>query len=370
MIKRMPFFLMFFLLALWACKSENNQAKNKSIPVRVLTLHPDSISIYAEVTGNLEAQHDALVLSKTSERLTEIRKPVGSAVQAGDIIAALNNTLLEQGMLQAQAALNSARARYQNVKSDYERYQRLYRAKAVSDQQWQTIKSSLEEAKAGLEQMEAAYAQAKERYWDSFIKAPFSGIVGSIYFDIGQMVGMGQPVAKIINPSLMKAKLYVPDLYLGKIEPEQCVQATFPALGKRTFDGRIVRIDPAIDPVSRTILAEAIFDNHDKTLTSGLYGLFKIKITQKKNTIIIPDNAILSRTEVKINRNSGESYSVKKFYVFVVQDSMAKMVAVQKGLAYGDRVEIVKGLHFGDKVIVVGQFSLKEGEKVLIRTNE
>jgi RND family efflux transporter MFP subunit len=366
MTKRMIFLTIAALLALWGCKSTKNTTQAKRVPVRVLIIHPDSISTFVEVTGNLEAGRDALVLSKTSEKLLEIQKPVGSKVHAEEVIARLDNRLLKQGKLQAEAALKSARARYQNVKSDFERYQRLYQSKAISEQQWQKMKSAMQEAEASLQQMEAAYAQAKERYENSFIKAPFSGIVGSIYFDPGEMVGMGQPVAKIINPKLMKAKLYVPDSYYGQIKLDQIVVATFPVLPGRQFKGHIIRLDPAIDPMSRTILAEVTFDNQDKALTSGMYGLFKIKIAHKEHTIIVPDNAILSRTEVKVNKQTGETYSVKKNFVFVVQKDSAKMVQVQKGLAYGDRVEIIHGLHFGDKVIVVGQFSLKEGEKVVI----
>ena len=370
MVKRVV--LLFLLAALFvvtSCKSNKKENAVKSIPVRVLTVRPDSISTYVEVTGNLEAGQDALVLSKTSERLVEILKPAGSSVRENDVIARLNNNLLKQAKLQAEAGLKSARARYQNVKSDFERYQRLYQSKAISDQQWQKMKSAMQEAEAGLQQMEAAYAQAEERYEDSFIKAPFSGIVGSIYFDPGQMVGMGQPVAKIINPKLMKAKLYIPDLYLREIKLDQVVQASFPVIKGRVFKGRIVRIDPAIDPMSRTILAEVTFGNQDRALTSGLYGLFKIKTHERKHTIVIPDNAILSRTEVKVNKQTGETYSIKKNFVFVVQADSARLVQVQKGLSYGDRVEITKGLQIGDNVIIVGQFSLKEGEKVVIRND-
>ncbi|HHJ53287.1 MAG TPA: efflux RND transporter periplasmic adaptor subunit [Caldithrix abyssi] len=366
MIFRITIIMLSGLLFWWGCRSQENPNRERIVPVSVLTVHPDSISTFVEITGNLEAGRDALVLSQTSERLMKIEKPVGSHVQADEVIARLDNRLLEQAMRQAEAALQQARARYENVKSDYDRYQRLYQSKAISDQQWQKMKSGLQEAEAGLQQMEAAYAQAKERYENSFIKAPFSGIVGSFYFEVGQMIPMGQPVAKIINPGLMKAKLYVPDIYFGRIKLGQLVHATFPVIANRTFTGRIIRIDPAIDPMSRTQLAEVSFENRDRALTSGMYGLFKIKLAEKKHTIVVPDNAILTRTEVKINSQTGETFSVKKNFVFVVQADSAKMVQVEKGLAYGNRVEITRGLRVGDRVVVVGQFSLKDGEKVTI----
>ncbi len=361
-------FLALALLAL-GCNSNKNSAQEKSIPVQVLVVHPDSISSFLEVTGGLQAGKDALVLSKTSERLVEIVKPAGSSVRENDIIARLNNSLLKQAKRQAEAGLNSAKARYENVKSEYERYQKLHRAKAISDQQWQKIKSAFEEARAGLRQMEAAYAQAEERFEDSFIKAPFSGIVGSIFYDVGQMVPMGRPVAQIINPRLMKAKLYVPDLYHNKLKLGQEVQAHFPAIPNQTFKGRIMRIDPAIDALSRTFLTEVIFENKNKVLTSGLYGVYKIKIAAKNGTFVVPDNALLTRTEVKVDRRTGKTYSQKNYFVFTVQNNRAQLIPVQKGLAYGNRVEITKGLKEGDRVIIVGQFTVKDGQKVRITQN-
>ncbi len=360
-------FLAFVIFIFGGCKSHKNASNEKSIPVRVLELHPDSISSYVEITGSLEAGKDALVLSKTSERLESILKPAGSSVRKNDIIARLKNSMLKQSLLQAQAGLNSAKARFANVKSDFERYQKLFKAKAISVQQWQKIKSAMEEAEAGLQQMQAAFAQAKERYEDSFIKAPFSGIVGSIYYDVGQMVPMGRPVAKIINPRLMKAKLYVPDLYFKKFKIDQEVQAQFPAIPKKTFKGRIVRVDPAIDPMSRTFLTEVVLENKNQDLTSGLYGVFKINIASAHQTLIVPDNAILTRTEVKVDKRTGQTYSVKKYFVFTVENNRAKLRPIQKGLAYGNRVQIVKGLKAGDQVIVVGQFTVKEGQKVHIQ---
>lgn len=359
--------ILLFLLVAIGCKKGDENTETKVVPVSVFKVHPDSISAFVDVTANLEAGHDALVVSKTSERLVEILKPVGSTVKENEVIARLNDRMLLQVKNQAQAGLQSARARYENVKNDYERYRKLYEAKAISIQQWQKMQSALQEAQAGLQQMEAAFAQAKEQYDNCLVRAPFNGVVGSFYFEPGQMVPMGQPVAKIINPRLMKAKLYVPDVYFGKLRIGQRVVATFPVLPGRKFVGKIVRIDPAIDPMSRTILAEVSFENKDQSLTSGLYGNFHIQIERRTNTLVVPDNAILTRTEVKVNPETGETFSLRKHFVFVVTDSsIARLVRIRKGLAYGDRVEVLKGLKSGDQIIIVGQFSLKDGEKVRI----
>lgn len=354
------------LLILSGCRRGAETAEETPVPVQVFTVHPDSISTYLEVTGSLEAGNDALVYSKLSDKLIEIRKNVGDWVKKDEIIAVLENRLGEEGMNQARAALRSMEARYRQIKSDYERYERLYREKAVSDQQWEKIRSAMQEAEANLTQLRAAYHQAKEQYENSFIKAPFDGRVGSLFFDEGQTVPMGQPVVRIVNTRLMKARLNIPDIHLHKLRVGQQVLAEFPSLPGKVFRGRINRIDSAIDPMSRTARAEVIFANETSLLQSGMYGLFRVETEKRSQAIVVPDNAIITQTEVRVDTTTGEIYSHPRHFVFVVEDSMAKFTRVRMGLESRNRVEIVEGLKEGDRVIVVGQKVVKDEQPVRI----
>ncbi len=354
------------VILLLGCQKATEKKYERAVPVNVLVIKTDSIRALAEVSGNLEAVNDAVVISKVSEELKEIRKPVGSPVKAGEVIVKLDDAMLLQAKKQAQAALSSARARFQNVQQDFLRYQKLYQQKAISEQQWQKMKSTMEEVKAGLAQAEAAAAQAAEQYQNSQIKAPFAGLVGSIYFDVGQLVPAGQPVVKIINPELMKAKLYLPDLYLHRIQIGQKVIAEFPSLKNKTFEGKIVKVDPAIDPMSRTFTAEALFNNNEHLLTSGLYGLFRIILETHRQAIVVPDNALLAQTTVTVNPETGKPTAHRRYFIFVIKEGQANFQQVERGLSSGDRVEITQGLHLGDSVVVVGQRLLKDGQKVTV----
>lgn len=364
---RKSWFILFLALILVAsCQKEEVQKEEHVMPVNVLVLKPDSIRSVVEITGNLEAVNDALLISKISEELKQIVKPVGSVVKAGDVIVRLDDSILLQAKKQAEAALSSARARYRNVQQDFERYQRLFQQKAISEQQWQKMKMTMQQVEASLEQARAAVAQASDQFENSLIKAPFDGVVGSVFFDVGQLVPMGQPVAKIINPRLMKAKLYAPDKYFKKIKYDQNVVALFPVLKGHQFKGKITKIDPAIDPMSRTFVVEALFNNADHLLTSGLYGLFKIELEVHKNVIVIPDNAVISQTTVQVDPESGRPSAKRKYFVFVINGGRATLKQVTRGLSHGDFLEITRGLNFGDSLVVVGQRLLKEGQKVKV----
>ncbi len=369
MIRKISFLIFTAIFLIAGCNKNKEIIPEKSIPVRVYTAKPDSISAYLEITGNLQAENDAQVVSMISEKLTKILKHAGNQVKKDGIIAIMENRIWKESLNQAQASLQSIKARHEQVKQDYERYQRLFQERAVSQQQWEQIQSSMQEADANLARLTAAYAQAREQFNDTFIRAPFDGVVGTIYFDEGQMIPVGQPVAKIINTNLMKTKLYVPDIYIPKIKTGQLVYATFPSFENTRFVGQINRIDPAIDPLSRTVEVKAVFQNDQKMLKSGMFGLFNIEVEKKKETIVIPDNALLNRTEVQINRETGSSSTVKNYFIFVVKNDTATISAVKPGIQSGSRVEILQGLNRGDRVIVVGQKIVKEGQKVRIVTD-
>ncbi len=125
-------------------------------------------------------------------------------------------------------------------------------------------------------------------------------------------------------------------------------------------------INQAIDPLSKTLEVEILINDSDPDLKSGMFGEFSIEIQKKENTIVIPENALLSRTEVLTNRETGLQNSVKKYFVFVIQEGKAYLKEVQTGLGSDGRIEITGGLRSGDSVIIVGQNIVKEGNKVNI----
>ena len=369
MIRKYNLLFIFTILLLFSCQESDNNSVEKAVPVKVYQVKPDSISNYLDITGNLEAGDDALIFSQVSEEMNKILKPVGSRIKKDETIAILRNNMWQQTLNQAEASLNSIEARHAQVKSDFERYQRLFDEKAISQQQWEKIRSAMQETDASLAQLRAAYQQAHEQFLKTYIKAPFDGVVGSLYFDEGQMVPVGQPVAKIINTKLMKTRLNIPDIHIQKLWTGQNVEVSFPVWPDKIFSGSIQQIDPAIDPFSRTVEAEVIFENKNNQLQSGLYGRFRLELTKRDNVVIIPENAIMRRTQVEIDPETGQTSTLKQYFVFVVNGDTARQVAVTPGLENDQRVEILSGLKTDDRVIIVGQKIVKDGRQVTVVEN-
>lgn len=353
-------------IVITGCQKTTQPKVVEEVPVQVYVVHPDTISRFILVTGTLEAYREALVYSKVSERLESISVHTGQWVDKNQLLGEQHNQLLQAAVRQAQAALDGASAQYQLAQSEFERIESLQEEHAVSAQQFDQARTQFEAAKAAKEQAEAALHQARVQLENTQLRAPFAGQVAMILFDEADMVPAGQPVFKIVDERKMVAKLDLPDTYFREVKENQKIYAEFPALSRSTFVGRIRRINSAIDPLSRTVQVEVVFPNADGQLTSGAFGRFQIEVERHSGVIIIPDNALLSRTEVKISEETGLAEYLRQFYLYVVRENTARLNTVDRGIESNGRVEIVSGLAPGDSVIVVGQKLVREGERVRV----
>ena len=358
--------VVFALLLLAGCQSQKEQENKVSVPVRITVTQPDSISKYLKLTGGVEAMNDALVYSKTSEKVDKILVKIGEMVQANQALIVQSNQILGQGVKLAKASVENAKAQHQMVQQDYERIQRLFKSKAISQQQLDQTEAQFKAAEAGLEQAQAQLEQAKEQYQNSTVKAPFAGKVAMIMVENGQMVPAGQPVVKIVNASQMKAKLYVPATDMSFVHEGQKVIARFPAIPDTEFVGYIQRVDEAVDPVKRALEIEVRLVNDHPAIKSGMFGQFLVETQFHPNTIVLPDNAVLTQTEVKTNPKTGEQEAVKRYYAYIVKNGKAQLQEIKLGLYAEGRMEIISGLSVNDSVIVMGQNIVKDGNPVKI----
>ncbi|MCX8010397.1 MAG: hypothetical protein N3A61_04540, partial [Ignavibacteria bacterium] len=102
----------------------------------------------------------------------------------------------------------------------------------------------------------------------------------------------------------------------------------------------------------------------DKNIKSGIFGEYFIEIQNNPSALIIPEIALIPQTEIRIDRTTGLQSTIKKYFLFVVENNLAKMKEVKTGIANNGQIEITSGLKFGDSVIIVGQNIIKEGQKV------
>jgi len=348
------------------CNQENKTEEEKSVPVHIYKVKQDKISKIIKLTGPISAEQDVIVYSKISERMERIFVKAGDRVTTNQVLAVQYNALLKQGVEAAEAALKNAEAQYSLINLEFERVERLYKQKAVSQQQYDQITAQKKSASSALDQAKVMLNQAKEQYENSYIKAPFNGIVASVNYEENQMVIAGMPVVQIVGTSGMKSKLQVSGTEIHLIKIGQKVRIKFPSVPNAEYNGIVSLINRAIDQTTRMLEVEVNITNPDTRLKSGMFGEFAIEIESKENVITVPEPALIPQTEIKIDRETGLQNTIKKHYIYVIENKKAKMVEVSTGIANNGQIEIISGLNVGDSVIVVGQNIVKEGQTVIV----
>jgi RND family efflux transporter MFP subunit len=389
-------------------------SQEKSVPVRVYQVQPDTISRYLRLTGGLEAGNETLVYSQSTAKLEQLKVKTGEEVKANQVLAIQSSRTLQESVKQAEAALQSAIAQEELAKQNHARNEQLFKEQIISKQAFDQTETAVKTAALTVEQTQAQLAQAREQQGNTVITAPFAGKVAQIFFNEGDMVSSGQAVFKIVNTGTFKAILDVPETEAANVSLGQKVLASFPAIPDAEFSGTITRIDEAIDPDKRALEVEVSFANSNgdpdpvqgdqpkpeqanasspeqgdqpkpeqadvgnpvvtqsrgdfSALKSGQFGQFEIEIQRHENVVVIPDNAMMTQTEVNVNER-GEQTTFKTYYVYVVEQGKAVKKTVTPGIYASGRVELTSGVNFGDAVVVTGQNIVKDGNSVNI-TNQ
>ncbi|MBN2424766.1 MAG: efflux RND transporter periplasmic adaptor subunit [Calditrichaceae bacterium] len=364
MKSRILFIVLLAALVFYGCSGDDQDDVEKSVPVIVYEVTSKPISKYIRATGSVEGDEDVILYSKVAERVERINVVPGQKVAKNQILVQQKNDMLKQGLEIANASLKTAKGQAELTAIDFERMNKLYAEKAISPQQYDQAKIAKETAEHAYQQAKSMYEQAYEQYENSFIKAPFDGVVAAVYVKKDQMINMGQPVVQILSPSKMKAKVYLTGNDIQNVKIDQNVIIKFPVIPGEEFTGRVNKINTAIDQLTKTLEVEIEVISKDNRIKSGIFGEFFIEIENKPNSLIVPETSLIPQTEIKIDRETGLQNTFKKYYTYILENHKAKIVEVKTGIANNGQIEITDGLSKGDSVIVVGQNIVKDGQTV------
>jgi membrane fusion protein (multidrug efflux system) len=186
------------------------------------------------------------------------------------------------------------------------------------------------------------------------VKSPISGIVGKLFLDQGSTVAPQIPVAMVVRMDRVKAVFNVGEKDLAKVRKGTTAKIRVDTYPEEVFRGKVTRISPVIDPMSRSANCEATISNPRHRLKPGMFAEVDLIVETHKSTILLPREAAIQDLEKGI------------FYLFIVEDGKAIKKEIEVGLTSKDSIEIKTGVNQGDKVIIKGQHYLEGGEEVEI----
>jgi multidrug efflux system membrane fusion protein len=298
---------------------------------------PETVSLRAETSGTLR-----LAKRADGRRLVE-----GDRVQAGAVIAEITGE-----DVRLASRLDATRQRYEAAQRDHESAKRLHAEGLTSELELRNAETVLADAK--LEWERSRLTEDRSR-----LVTPISGVILRLGRDDsgqpvgeGQLVAQGYEVARIapIDALIADVDLVGPDV--ARVEPGMPARVRHHAWDDRRFDGRVLRLAPALDPTTRTLRAEIATNNQERLLRPGMFVEVSVVTERREGVPVVPREAVTERGGTKV--------------VFVLDGQKVAQRDVVPGLGDDDVVEIREGLSPGDRVVVRGLETLTDGTRVRV----
>jgi membrane fusion protein, multidrug efflux system len=329
-----------------------------ALPVQVFNIEDKIATTNKEFPSILKAYEEVSVMARVKGILVEKFFTEGSFVKKGTLLYKIEQDTYLANLNMAKANENKAQANYNKTLKDYERGKSLLKTKSISEQTFDEYKYLYENAKGELESTKAAVQQAQIQFNYTKIYAPINGIVGLKISDIGDLVGSNEENSLLVtitntNPVYAEFSLSKDDVnsYISQIK-SKTVKVNLVANNKTYENGDIDYISTKIDSNTDTLLLRAKFENSKNELIIGDFTKIQINNLKLGNVHIIPENAILK--------------TAKGSFVYVVEDSIAKLRLVETDILVKDGISIKSGLNVNDQVVVSNIAKLKPDTKIQI----
>ncbi len=335
-----------------AAESEKEVVKIK--PVEVAQPERRTLTKWLTNSGEVMGELEVDVYPELAERLIALNVSIGDKVKEGQVLAVLRKGTLKDSLVQAQANLNATKIRLEAAESDLARTQKLYKGGLASDSQLTNMEANVAATKAQLAQLQAVVRSSKTMADKINIVAPISGYIGSVNPDVGDMVSPQIPICTIVRFERVKIRAQASDLDFPYLKVGLPTTVTSKAAPGVEVTGKLTRVSPMIDRISRSITIEAMLNNKSHELRPGMLADVKIKLEEYPNVLTIPNGITMER------KADGTAN------VYVVENGKAVKKVIKVGFREGDYVEVLEGLTGDEKVVTLGQHILHNGDSVKV----
>lgn len=326
------------------------QRGGAAISVDVAPARTGTVVDKAESVGTVRANESLTITAKQVGNVAVIGFEEGQRVVAGQVLIELETRERKADIDQAKSDLEQSKALRDDARSRLDRARQLRSSGNVTEARLDELEAAFRAADARVRSAEARIRALDARLDDVRLTAPFDGRVGLRQVSLGALVQPGTVVTTLDDISRVKLDFSVPEVFLGRLEPGLKVVARTPAFPGRTFTGDVSVVDTRVDPATRAVRVNALFDNPDEALKPGMFLNVELVLERRDNAVLLPEEAVVPEGA--------------RQFVFVVKDSRAQRTEVKLGTRQQGTVEIASGVAPGDLVIVRGVQRVRHGQPV------
>ncbi|MEK0445116.1 MAG: hypothetical protein RLZZ399_437 [Verrucomicrobiota bacterium] len=313
----------------------------KAAPIELPVTQPTSGTIHRWVSlpATMAAFQQVQLHARVAGYVQSVLVDKGDSVKEGQLLAVVQVPELEADLLKHKAELEAAQIEVKRLHEARAKSPDLVLAQTIDN-----AEARLAAAKAGVERSASLLDFAQ-------IKAPFSGTISSRSVDPGALVSpSGAPLLRLTDSSKLRCQIPVTEMETPLASPGKPVRVAVDALPALRLETRLSRITGVLDPVTRTMLAEADIENSSAQLLPGMSVTAKIAVETHASATLLPVAAL----------------AMEKTNAFVFKLVAGKAVKSPVKIAFHDGTSVeVPELRPSDSILLVGSTPPQDGQEVI-----
>lgn len=327
------------------------------LPHEVVTAAPIEIRQTLSLSGSLRAVDMATIKARVAADVRQVLVREGESVRAGQTVVMTDATEYEARVAQARGNLDAARAQLEIATKTRDNNRALMERGFISRNAFDNAASQYAAAEANVAAARGALNIVQKSLNDTVIRTPISGLVAVRYVQPGEKVSPDNKLLDIVNLQKMELEAAVPTSDIAQIVIGQPVSVRIEGLPE-SFDGKVVRINPATQAGSRSVLVYVQLANPKNVLRVGMFAEAQLVLRAKQGVLALPQSAVRKDSQGA--------------FVYTIANDQLTRAPVTLGIEgrSGEDylIEIVSGLDFGTQVVRTDMGNLQAGTRVRIAT--
>ena len=350
-------------LTLIACSEETPKTKPPAPAVSIYSVQSQPVGGYREFVARTEAFKEANLKARVEGELIERTFTEGSNVEKGQILLKIDPAAYDAALAAANADLSSRLSAQENAKRNLKRANELINDGYISQSDFDRLTTEDSQSKSAVKAAEAALEQAKLNLSYTIITAPFSGRIGKVNYNVGNIIG---PSSNTLATLLVNDPIYVSfqveeSFYISYLQSHQGAQTAkqaefdltlrLPNNSEYPEQGKLDFSDTKIAEGMGTVELRTVFPNPDNIILPGLFVTLIAESINKENKALVPQAAVQENQQ-------------GKFVLVVDKDNKVKQRHVELGRRIHAMWAVESGLELGESVIVEGLQKVRTGVEV------
>lgn len=319
------------------------------VQVKTAAVEQRPMPRFLAVTGSLKAERETEVAADAPGKVLETFVERGSVVNRGDPLVRLDVRTAQLGQAAARAQAKLAQQNAAFAQKECARAEQLFKTAVIPQAEYDRRKTACQNGDESVRAAEAAAQLAEKGVSDTLVRAPFAGVVGERFVNVGQYVGPASRVASLFVIDPLRLELTVPEAEVGAVRRNQAVEFRVAAYPDSTFTGTVKFLSPNLRAQSRDLVVEAVVPNRDARLKPGMFAAVKLGVGEAPVAVV--PAAALRKGEVASS-------------VFEVVDGRASERVVEPGEPRDGVVPLLAGVKAGERVVLSPDERLRDGVRV------